>query len=239
MFTYICINWGSCVFHFRREHTETSHGCGIGISSNWIWLPFLLAISGMAQPQKRHFDVRPHSKHKSWSIPYLVLNRTTSYRIHIKFLKYSSCLLEAIDWIFFYYYYQNATPLNISQTLNYLDKYIIYFVLLHCAGIPPLFIWRLKCWQHNFELQCSLRHIQMHEGIGFSLRGMNTSSPHCRTSIWSFQTSANVHFTYSDVFPIEFRSHLSLYWNMCVNIKPQIYHDWAVLINHQYHIYIV
>jgi len=140
MLTYRCINWGSCVFHFRwREHTETSHGFGIGISSNWIWLPFLLAISGMAQPQKRHFDVRPHSKHKSWSIPYLVLNRTTSYRIHIKFLKYSSCLLEAIDWIFFYYYYQNATPLNISQTLNYLDKYIIYFVLLHCAGIPPLF----------------------------------------------------------------------------------------------------
>jgi hypothetical protein len=53
------------VFHFRREHTETSHGFGIGISSNWIWLPFLLAISGMAQPEKRHFDVRPHLKAKT------------------------------------------------------------------------------------------------------------------------------------------------------------------------------
>ena len=40
------------VSHFRRKHTDTSHGSGINISSNWVCLAFLLATAGMAQPEK-------------------------------------------------------------------------------------------------------------------------------------------------------------------------------------------
>ncbi|XP_039834681.1 uncharacterized protein LOC120695525 [Panicum virgatum] len=36
----------------RRKHTDTSHGSGINISSNWVCLAFLLATAGMAQPEK-------------------------------------------------------------------------------------------------------------------------------------------------------------------------------------------
>nr|ACN28313.1 unknown [Zea mays] len=42
--------------HLPTEHTDTSHGFGIGTSSNWICLAFLLAISRMAQPEKRQLD---------------------------------------------------------------------------------------------------------------------------------------------------------------------------------------
>jgi hypothetical protein len=57
------------VSHFRTEHTDTSHGFGIGTSSNWICLAFLLAISRMAQPEKRQLDVKTQEL-----IPYLILN---------------------------------------------------------------------------------------------------------------------------------------------------------------------
>ena len=162
---------------FRRIRTETNLGLGIDISRNRIWLAFLLAISGMAQPEKRHHDVSPHLMHSNFCHISSLLSWATSCKVHIKFLECRFFFYKYIYNLIFrwsnntknakyfnpsvivkiiHFFNLSAARFKKISNLVYVDPYAHCVPLnIHTAGIPHLSYLGIKVLAPWAQLKAS------------------------------------------------------------------------------------